>query len=444
MITRRRRSRRRKSWSSRLRRTLIEHRFNAAQGAFGLIGLAVGLWLLWPPPPDAGIEQHGAWERSLQISDQNLEGRDEAIRDGLVLVTEASKAVSAKGTVEGVLEPGPAEIAGARLAQIARTMPAIGVPDATPGPVRVVDHELDAEDHTGPGAATATATALRAATAHSTVVQLLPQPAPDQRLERTPTWLVNAVAPPLIDDRPEIAIMIDDLGLNRHNTAEVSALKGPLTLAFLPYAGALEPQTRAARAAGHELILHVPMEPIGVDWPGPDALLSSLSPSELLSRFRTQLRSFDGFVGVNNHMGSLLTADRSKMDEIMTELKARGLLFVDSRTTSKSVAAAEAQRLGVPHTERDVFLDNEADLNAIRRQLAATERIARRRGVAVAIGHPHDLTIEALRGWLPTLEERGFALVPISTVVARESCAHGLLTAADACGRYVSAHNMIQ
>ncbi len=276
------------------------------------------------------------------------------------------------------------------------------------------------------------------------MAQLLPHAAPEQRAEGTPTWLRNAVAPPLIDDRPEIAIVIDDLGLNRHNTAAVNSLKGPLTLAFLPYAGALEQQARAARAAGHELMLHVPMEPIGADWPGPDALLGSLSPSELLSRFRTQLRSFRGFVGVNNHMGSLLTTDRVKMDELMTELRARGLLFVDSRTTSKSVAATEAQRLGVPHAERDVFLDNDADLAAIRRQLAATERIARRRGVAVAIGHPHDLTIEALRSWLPTLEERGFALVPISTVVARESCAHGLLIAANACGRYVSAHNMIQ
>ena len=191
-------------------------------------------------------------------------------------------------------------------------------------------------------------------------------------------------------------------------------------------------------------MLHVPMEPVGADWPGPDALLGSLSPSELMTRFRAQLRSFDGFVGVNNHMGSRLTADRVKMDELLTELKSRGLLFVDSRTTSKTVAATEAQRLGVPHAERDVFLDNEANLDAIRRQLAATERIARRRGAAIAIGHPHDLTIEALRGWLPTLEERGFALVPISTIVARQSCADGLLVTANTCGRYVSAHNTVQ
>ncbi len=444
MITRRRRSRRRKSWSSKLRHSLIEHRFNAAQGVVGLIALTVGLWLLWPPPPGGDIDHHGLWERSLQVVDESFEGRDEAVRDGLVLVTEASKAVSAKGEVEGVSEAMPTETAGARLAQIARTMPAIGVPDGTPGLFRTADLALDGDDRGTPATVSATATALRAASANSSVAQLLPHEAPDQRDERAPTWLRNAVTPPIIDDRPEIAIVIDDLGLNRHNTAAVNTLKAPLTLAFLPYAGALEQQAEAARAAGHELMLHVPMEPVGTDWPGPDALLGSLSPSDLLSRFRTQLRSFRGFVGVNNHMGSLLTADRSKMDELMTELKARGLLFVNSRTTSKSVAATEAQRLGVPHTERDVFLDNEADLNAIRRQLAATERIARRRGVAVAIGHPHDLTIEALRSWLPTLEERGFALVPISTVVARESCAHGLLTVANACGRYVSAHNMIQ
>jgi polysaccharide deacetylase 2 family uncharacterized protein YibQ len=97
----------------------------------------------------------------------------------------------------------------------------------------------------------------------------------------------------------------------------------------------------------------------------------------------------------------------------------------------------------VAHAARDVFLDNDLDLASIRRQLALTERIARRRGSAVAIGHPHDATIEALRGWLPSLERRGFVLVPISSIVARESCADGLLTSPTACGLYVSAHNTV-
>ena len=90
------------SWSSKLRRYLIEHRFNAAQGAFGLIALSVGLALLWPTPPDATVDHHGLWQRSLQTVGGSFDGRDDAVRDGLLPVTEASKAVSAKGEVEGL------------------------------------------------------------------------------------------------------------------------------------------------------------------------------------------------------------------------------------------------------------------------------------------------------------------------------------------------------
>jgi hypothetical protein len=111
---------------------------------------------------------------------------------------------------------------------------------------------------------------------------------------------------------------------------------------------------------------------------------------------------------------------------VIAELGARGLLFLDSRTTAQSVAADEARRAGVAHASRDVFLDNDVDIDAIRRQLALVEQIARRRGSAVAIGHPHDATIEALRSWLPSLEQRGFVLVPISSVVAHARKPRGL------------------
>ena len=266
--------------------------------------------------------------------------------------------------------------------------------------------------------------------------------APRQRPERRwtqPTWLENAVATPLADQRPAIAVVIDDLGLNRHSTAAINRLKGPLSLAFLPYAGALDQQTRAAHDAGHELLLHVPMEPVGREWPGPNALVTSLSPDELVSRLRHHLRSFRGFVGINNHMGSLFTADRARMRLVMAELRQRDLLFLDSRTSAASVAANEATHQGVPAISRDVFLDNEIDLNYVRRQLATAERVARRNGVAVAMGHPHDATLEALRGWLPTLEERGFVLIPVSAAVARKACANGTLGNSSACGHYVSA-----
>ena len=259
---------------------------------------------------------------------------------------------------------------------------------------------------------------------------------PGQR--RTPTWLRNAVLP-VPDARPAIAVVIDDLGLNRRGTAALNRLRAPLTLAFLPYATDLDEQTRAARAAGHELLVHVPMEPRTEDWPGPNALTSQLGPAELVSRLRSHLRSFRGFVGVNNHMGSLLTTDPERMAILMAELRQRDLLFLDSRTTPASVAAREAERLHVPFAERDVFIDNDLELDAVLRELAHAENIARRQGHALAMGHPHDVTIEALKRWLPGLDARGIALVPISAIVARHSCANGLILVGNACERYAVA-----
>lgn len=457
MATRRRRSRRSRSLASRLRRFLIDHRFYAAQGALGVVALISGVWLLWPAPPDGAVAHRDAWQRSLQMAEQHFEGRNEAFRDGLVAGNDASLAASAKGAVRGA----GAMVANrrgteARLAQIARTMPAIGVPERGPATAEVVDLaidlpaalprlELGATADAAPGT---TAVAAGRFDPEMVVAQVLPRrpPVVPPAVERTapPTWLQNAVAAPSPDGRPVIAVVIDDLGLNRRGTAALNQLKGPLTLSFLPYAGALEKQAAAGQSAGHELMLHMPMEPTGHEWPGPNALLSTLAPRDLVTRLRAQLLSFPGFVGVNNHMGSLLTAERAPMALVMAELASRGLMFLDSRTTAQSVAGDEARRAGVAHATRDVFLDNDVDLPSIQRQLRLAEQIARRRGSAIAIGHPHDATIEALRGWLPSLEQRGFVLVPVSTIVARESCADGLLVSPSACGLYVSAHNTVQ
>ncbi|MEZ5936298.1 MAG: divergent polysaccharide deacetylase family protein [Alphaproteobacteria bacterium] len=252
-----------------------------------------------------------------------------------------------------------------------------------------------------------------------------------------PTWLKNAVTAAEPDQRPMIAIVIDDLGLNRPNTAELNSLKAPLTLAFLPYAGRIEAQTEAAHAAGHELMLHMPMEPFGSDWPGPDALTTKIDREEFTARLTKNLDRFEGFVGVNNHMGSKLTSDPSRMDVVMRELRKRDVLFLDSKTSGRTVAGKMAGLNGVPNTTRDIFLDHVIDLDSIRRQLARTEKIASRYGSAVAIGHPHSATIQALREWLPGLEERGFMLAPISAVVARRACSHGVLIADETCGHYL-------
>jgi len=146
-------------------------------------------------------------------------------------------------------------------------------------------------------------------------------------------------------------------------------------------------------------------------------MLSSLGADELRRRLRWDLSRFPAYVGINNHMGSKFTADRAAMTVVLAELKNRGLLFLDSRTTGKTVGAALARRMGVPFAERNIFLDNVNDVAAVNSRLAEVERFARRNGFAVAIGHPRDATLAALAVWLKGVEKRGFVLVPLTAVV---------------------------
>jgi polysaccharide deacetylase 2 family uncharacterized protein YibQ len=234
-----------------------------------------------------------------------------------------------------------------------------------------------------------------------------------------PAWRRFAV--PIADPgaRPMIAVVLDDLGLNRAGTRRAIALPGPLTLSFMTYAEGLDRMAARARAAGHELMLHVPMAPRDGSYdPGPNVLSAALPAEELARRLDWGLGRFGGFVGINNHMGSRFTASPRGMAAVMTALKGRGLLFLDSLTAPSSVGAVTARRAGVPYAERDVFLDNEwRDRAAIADQFAQLEAVALRRGSAVGIGHPHRATLDVLARWLPQARARGFAIVPISAVV---------------------------
>lgn len=257
----------------------------------------------------------------------------------------------------------------------------------------------------------------------ATTVAMLPPPAPPaQPPVQAPSgnaalWRKNALPAEVPPGRPIIAIVIDDMGLDRKRSARMVGLHGPLTLSWLPYARDLSAQSKAARANGHELMLHMPMEPSVKADPGPNALLVSLDKGEIVKRFRAALDSFDGYVGVNNHMGSRFTADRAALAPVLAELHRRGLLWLDSRTTPNSAGIGLARELKMPWVGRDIFLDNEETVAAVKAQLAKTEQVAKRQGYAVAIGHPHDATIEALASWLPDVQKRGFVLVPVSAVV---------------------------
>ena len=241
-----------------------------------------------------------------------------------------------------------------------------------------------------------------------------------------PAWLHNAVASVDAGGRPMIAVVIDDLGLDRRNTERVIRLPGPLTLSFMTYADDVAEQAREGRRHGHELLVHVPMQPDadGLD-AGFNVLRTDLPPAELARRIDWALSRFDGYVGINNHMGSRFTASDSGMAALFAELHRRGLLFLDSRTTVATLGDAMAARYDVPFARRNVFLDNETASAAVDVALAKVEADARRTGFAVAIGHPHDGTVAALAGWLPTLRERGFVLVPVSQIVRRNLAAAG-------------------
>ncbi|HWA42699.1 MAG TPA: divergent polysaccharide deacetylase family protein [Hypericibacter adhaerens] len=234
------------------------------------------------------------------------------------------------------------------------------------------------------------------------------------------TWLAYAVPVPDTQGRPMIAIVIDDVGLDRANSARAIALPGPLTISFMTYAEHLDQQSALAHEHGHELMLHVPMEPMDASLDaGPEALRTDLAPDELKRRIDWDLGRLTGIVGINNHMGSKFSRSTEGMSLVMQALRDRGLLFLDSRTIADSVGSKEAAAYGVPHTDRDVFLDDDQSPAKIDEMLAQLERIAHKRGYAVGIGHPHPATIAALQRWLPTLAQRGFALVPISTIVRR-------------------------
>ncbi len=264
-----------------------------------------------------------------------------------------------------------------------------------------------------------TGTELKSDTTSPLETAVLSKDAPDAQPDiMLDTWQRNALPFELPTDRPMIAIVIDDMGVDRRRSPHAIALPGPLTMSFLTYAGDIRAQAAAARNAGHELMLHVAMEPGSstID-PGPNVLRVDDSAEKTLARLRWGLEKFDGYVGVNNHMGSKFTQNDAGMRVVIAEMKARGLLFLDSRTAGGTVSAQLAQEYGVPFATRNVFIDHVDDAEEIRRRLAETERLALKNGAAVAIGHPRDATINMLAQWLPTLIEKGIVLAPLSAIV---------------------------
>ena len=218
------------------------------------------------------------------------------------------------------------------------------------------------------------------------------------------------------DKRPQIAIIIDDLGYQRAQSTALLAIGEPLSYAVIPntpYAKTIATDVVDAR---QELMLHVPMQTIiARKWE--QGLTEDMSAETFDEHVDGMLNDYPFAKGINNHGGSLLTQNSEKMQWLMNSLKSRDLFFVDSRTTSDSVARETAAQTGVLTASRDVFLDNDKDAQAIAKRFEHVKRLAKKNGHAIAIGHPYPETITFLAENLPDVSSQGFELVFMSKLL---------------------------
>ncbi len=224
--------------------------------------------------------------------------------------------------------------------------------------------------------------------------------------------------------RPRIAIVVGSLGLSRSTTlAAVQQLPGGVTLAFAPYGRNLQDYVNQARAAGHEVLLQVPMEPMDypTNDPGPHTLLTSLTINRNIKRLDWLLGRFTGYVGVVNYMGGRFTAAESHLLPILEAMHSRGLMFLDAKASSSSVAETIAGRIGLYVAANDRVIDEVASRAAIDARLLELERLAQAAGGAIGIGFPYPVTIERLAQWTRAMGDRGFDLVPISALTDHRS-----------------------
>jgi polysaccharide deacetylase 2 family uncharacterized protein YibQ len=211
-----------------------------------------------------------------------------------------------------------------------------------------------------------------------------------------------------------MTIIIDDLGQSSERDSRTLALPGPVTMAIMPDTPHATAFARQAHKAGKTVILHMPMDPAT----GPYAWHPGIPIEQLAQRLDAALAKVPYAVGINNHMGSRMTAQREPMAWLMGELQRRHLIFVDSRTSAATVAAAEAQAQELAHVSRDVFLDDVRTTEAISGQLQQGIALARKQGSAVLIGHPYPQTLDVLAREIPRLKSQGIRLVNLQQMIA--------------------------
>ncbi len=222
----------------------------------------------------------------------------------------------------------------------------------------------------------------------------------------------------LLSNRPKVAIVIGGLGLNAKSTERaIRELPGVITLAFAPHAKNLQTRINAARRAGHEVLLQVPMEPWGYPEvnPGPKTLLASAGKKETLAALHWFMGRATGYVGLVNYSGQKFLSQGPALSHVLHEVKRRGLLFLDDGSAAKSLSPELSMVIGLPSLAATVRLDVDRDPFAIQARLAELEEQAARKGKAIGMGSIFPETLEALQDWLASLRGR-IDIVPLSAI----------------------------
>jgi hypothetical protein len=215
-----------------------------------------------------------------------------------------------------------------------------------------------------------------------------------------------------------LAIILDDLGSDRAAAEAIFELPYPLTISVLPNHEHSSEIANEARRRGYQVMLHLPMQAVATEKPEAQELRPDMPGAQVSQLVDQFLQNVPGAVGVNNHQGSKATSDSTLMEELMPLLRDRHLFYIDSRTTAATVAYDTAQSSGVSSAFRNVpFLDDVPEVGAVRKQLALALRDAHEKGQAIAIGHPHTGTLQALREMLPKAQNQGVRLVFASELV---------------------------
>ena len=249
----------------------------------------------------------------------------------------------------------------------------------------------------------------------TTALGPLPRVAGDGRLPRQ----VYAKPFNTADKRPRIAIVVSGLGLSTAATeTAIQGLPGSVTLAFAPYSPRLNEWIELARTAGHEVLINIPMEPTNYPAydPGPQTLLTTLRSEENLDRLLWSLSRGTSYVGVVDFLGSHFTTSQIHMTPVLNAINQRGLLYLDSNSSPRSVSVAVASKLKMVSAKATLTLDKRASRTEIDRRFSELEQHAKRDRRAIGIASPYPVSLERIATWVRQLEARGIAIAPISAL----------------------------